>query len=166
MATKWGICALCAIVLSLTGGCAALQYQIDNDDAKVRLVFTIATMKLIKGDPQRAEAVIDRANRVMALLDGNPLIILVDFDSEIKKAIGYDTLPIEDQIVAQMLLNELRADVDKAIGEPGDKGSPLARARTVIGWIRNAAESWLAADEVRRNQERGIWIPGPAVSVG
>lgn len=153
--------AVAALVFVAMSGCASLQYAIDNDDAKVRLVFTIATMKLIKGDERRAHAVIDRADRVSALLDGNPLIAVVDFDGQIKKAIGYDELPVADQVVAQMLLDELRSDVDKSIGEPGDKGGPIARARTIIGWIRGAAESWLAAEEVRLNQEKGIWIPEP-----
>jgi len=153
-----GLCAAVAFTLTLSS-CASITGAIDGKDVRAKFAFTIATMKAIRGDAHRAQGIIDRANRIEALLDGNPLIAIVDYDTQIKKAIGFDQLLPEDQLMADLLLSQLRDDLSKSIGEPGDPGSTKERARTIVEWIRGAAQSWLIADEVKRNQDKGIWLP-------
>jgi|SRR5690554_1439134 len=92
-----------------------------------QLPVQYATLKLLEGEHVTQEAVLDRVERVRALLEGASVGTDAIYD-----AIGWDSLAPSDRLLVSAIL----ADIDDV--EVGGR-IDSERARQVLDWIEQAA---------------------------
>lgn len=103
-----------------------------------QLPYQYATLKLIERDTVTAEAVMDRVERVQALLDNEHELTVIDLDQQVKQIVGYSALPASDRLLIDALIGDLSHDLGISIDSPlTDEHRERLRQR--LEWIAQAA---------------------------
>lgn len=106
--------------------------------ASPQLPHQYATLKLIESDRVTADAVIDRVDRVEALLDSEQDISILDLEAQIKHIVGYSALPASDRLLVDALMGDLSFDLGVDIDTPLTD-EHRAHLRQRLEWIAQAA---------------------------
>lgn len=116
-----------AAVLSLTACATSPQ-----------LPLQYATLKLIERDTVTADAVIDRTERLQALLDADAELTLVDLQSRAREIVGYEALPASDRLLVDALIGDVSYDLGVEIeASLSDEHRRAIQKR--LEWIAQAA---------------------------
>ena len=106
--------------------------------ASPQLPLQYATLKLIERDAVTADAVIDRTERLQALIDADAELTLVDLQSRAREIVGYDSLPPSDRL----LIDALMGDVSYDLGVDVESSLSDEQRRNIaqrLEWIAQAA---------------------------
>ena len=103
-----------------------------------QLPLQYATLKLIERDAVTADAVIDRTERLQALIDADAELTLVDLQSRAREIVGYDTLPASDRLLIDALMGDVSYDLGVDVESPlSDEHRRAIQKR--LEWIAQAA---------------------------
>ena len=111
--------ALVAVFLFLSG-CAALE-SINNNPETADVVIKIAVSQYIDAeqDPAlrvlRATVVRDKVRKVLSVVEGNPQLSLDDLEQDFRESIDWVTLDPSDKILADILISNVRAQLDAKV---------------------------------------------------
>lgn len=103
-----------------------------------QLPYQFATLKLIESERVTADQVIERAERINALIDNDHQVSVVDLETQIKDIVGYSALPASDRLLIDALMGDLSYDLGVDVDSPlGDEHRDQLRQR--LEWIAQAA---------------------------
>lgn len=117
-------------------GCATME----DNPTLTRAVFEYATLKVIDGDAERADRVVDLMDDLMVLASGESTVELLD--ERLREQINWSSLSPADTILVNAVLEEVRMELDRQVGDGLLDPDQQLRVIEVLTWIRNAA-SWV-----------------------
>ncbi len=106
--------------------------------ASPQLPYQYATLKLIERDTVTADSVMDRVERVQALLNSEHELSVIDIEAQIKHIVGYSALPASDRLLIDALMGDLSHDLGIGIDTPLTD-EHRAHVRQRLEWIAQAA---------------------------
>lgn len=126
--------------LAFLPGCAILQGDgSEGEEFAVRSSIQLATVKVIDGDQERAERVVEIASQARELVAGDSTAALDEVEQRVRDEIQWDTLSPAEQQVASDLVELVRAELEARIGEGALDPEDRVAVRTVLDWIIEAA---------------------------
>jgi hypothetical protein len=130
----WLITLALSVVLT---GCAA----INNGSPAAKTAIQAATLKVIGGDPDRAQRVHELAGEVPALMDGaaGDATTMDAVEKRVREEIQWQYLDQAEQLVASNLVDAVRAEIEARIEGGSLDPDDRVAVRTVMQWIRKAA---------------------------
>lgn len=105
---------------------------------EVRLGYQYATLKLIENETVTADVVIDRVDRVSALLEADQHILFGYFIDRVKLEVGYAQLAPSDRLLVDAILGDAQLDLNVFHDSLLTDAHRLAINQR-LGWIRDAA---------------------------
>lgn len=127
-----------ACVAVLAAGCAAIQER----DTGVRIGVQYATMKVIKGEEDRRDRLVEIFGDIRGALTAEPRDGVDAVISAIRGELPLDRMAPEDQALSEALLAELRARLLDRYGDQAADGEVRLAALTVVNWVLEAANRW------------------------
>ena len=103
-----------------------------------QLPLQYGTLKLIERDAVTAEAVIDRTERLQALIDADADLTLVGLQTRAREIVGYDSLPASDRLLIDALMGDVSYDLGVDVESPLSNEHRLAITQR-LEWIAQAA---------------------------
>ena len=114
---KYVYCVLFAVLLS---GCTALQWA-NNNPETADIAIRVATTQYISAtnDPEKVQAralrVHEKVSGWVAVIDENPTISLDNLEQQVREDIDWVTLDPADQVLADVLIQNVRLQLEKRI---------------------------------------------------
>lgn len=132
--------ALIGLAVALAPGCAILEGEGSaGEEFAVRSAIQLATVKVIDGDPERAERVQKIAGEARALVSDDHEAALERIEAEVRDEIQWNRLSPTEEQVASDLIELVRAELEARIGEGVLQPDDRVAVRTVLDWIIEAA---------------------------
>lgn len=127
------------LVIALVAGCGLNQWAQDNPRT-ARAVTTYATLKVVKGDPARADRVVEITENVMAYAEDVAHLTVDALIVAIRSEIRWNRLDMADTVMINELLELLREELTRYFG--GVEIPPdMALTVNVLGeWVISAAQ--------------------------
>lgn len=133
---KLNIPVLLLTLTLLFSGCQT----VGDRDTPVRVPLALATIRVINGDAERAQRVLDGADAVIAAFDeASEAIPLPYVRDEIKRVIGFDELATVDQDSIELLLVELEEYLVAYAVAGAVPPQHRDRAIEIVGYVREQA---------------------------
>ncbi len=129
--------------LTLTG--CGLVDVIEENESSARLVTTYATLKVIDGDNEKADRVVEIAQEVSRLAGDDPEVTVDLLVARIRSLIRWDRLDEADTLLVDALLLELSARLKDKLGDELIPKDARVTVQTVAEWVISAAA--LARDD-------------------
>lgn len=128
------IALVCTFILM---SCASLSTD-RGQQAAARIGVQYATLKVIDGDADRATSVVEVVDRAIALAEGEP-VSLDDLEAQIRDAIPWNKLDDADTLLAELLILQIREELDVRVVDGLVDPERAAAAVEVLRWVRDAA---------------------------
>lgn len=129
---KYLVSMLLTIVVAISG-CATMQ----ENETLTRAAFEYGTLKVIDGDPDRAERVVDLMDDLIVIASGDAT---VEFLSErLRDEIDWGKLSPADTILVNAVINEVSARLQEQVGDGLLDPDQRLQVTQALGWIREAA---------------------------
>lgn len=119
------------------GACAVLDL-IDRSPTTARLATEYATLKVIDGDPERAERVHAIATDVREALTGQVASSVDQLHDYVYDQIRWDRLDSADTALVRSLMDELRLELERRLGDGLLAQEDRLRVDRVVGWVQMA----------------------------
>jgi hypothetical protein len=127
---------LIAIAMMFTTGCAMLP---STESTTARLAVQYGTLKYIGDDVEKAARVRDVVTDAQNILDIGTSVTVIALDAAIRDRISWDRLDLADTLLLNVLLDELRIEMESRIGAGQLNEDDRVRVSAVFGWINSAA---------------------------
>ena len=121
--------------LALMTGCATTGGQ----DVAARIGVQYATPKIIDGDAARAQSVVDVTSQAISLAAGG-VVDLDVLEAQVREAIPWDDMDLADRQLVELLLLQVRAELDQRVDEGLVEADRVASSVEVLQWVHDAAE--------------------------
>jgi hypothetical protein len=121
-------------------GCASMGTD-EGQTAVARIGVQYATLKVINGDIDRAEAVLDVVNAAIALAEGGDLVPIDLLESQIRAVIPWDGLDDADKQLVNLLILQVRAELEVRVDDGLIDAEKVAQVLEVLKWVRDAAQT-------------------------
>ena len=128
------IALVCTFILM---SCASLSTD-RGQQVAARIGVQYATLKIIDGDADRASSVVEVVDRAIALAEGEPVSI-DDLEAQIRDAIPWNKLDDADYMLAEVLILQIREELDVRVVDGLIDPERAAAAVEVLRWVRDAA---------------------------
>lgn len=128
------IVLFCTFILM---GCASFSTD-QGKQVAARIGVQYATLKVIDGDTDRATLVVSVADRAIALAEGEPVSTSV-LEEQIRAAIPWDKLDDADKLLVELLILQVRNELDIRVADGLVDPERAAAAVEVLQWVRDAA---------------------------
>lgn len=136
-AKKYLVALIASAVLALTG-CAALK----QGGTGAQTAVEVATIKVIDGDAERANRVVEIVGKVRGLIEGDEVSTLETVEDNVRSAIDWSGLDTAEKLVVNRLIDAVRAEIDNRINADDiaslDPDEVVAVQR-ILNWIEQAA---------------------------
>lgn len=119
----------------LLAGCSFLQ---DNQPT-ARLTVQYATLKVIDGDLDKRDRVVEIAERALDRLDDTPEATVHAVVGEVREQVPWSNLDAADKILIDALLTELESRLIERYGDGVLSEEARLGAATVAQWVISAA---------------------------
>lgn len=119
----------------LLAGCSILQ---DNQPT-ARLTVQYATLKVIDGDLDKRDRVVEIAERALDRLDDTPEATVHAVVGEVREQVPWSNLDAADKILIDALLTELESRLIERYGDGVLSEEARLGAATVAQWVISAA---------------------------
>jgi len=123
------------LAMLLLAGCSFLQ---DNQPT-ARLTVQYATLKVIDGDLDKRDRVVEIAERALGRLDDTPEATIHAVVGEVREQVPWSSLDDADKILIDALLTELEARLIERYGDGVLSEEARLGAATVAQWVISAA---------------------------
>lgn len=123
--------------LFMTMGCASLSTS-DGQKAAARIGVQYATLKVINGKADRADKVIEIVDSVISFANGETVPIDV-LEEQVRTLIPWDKLDDADKQLVELLILQVRSELDARVGDGLVDPEKVAAAVEVLTWVRDAA---------------------------
>lgn len=137
-AKKYLVALIASAVLALTAGCAALK----QGGTGAQTAVEVATIKVIDGDAERANRVVEIVGKVRGLIEGDEVSTLETVEDNVRSAIDWSGLDTAEKLVVNRLIDAVRAEIDNRINADDiaslDPDEVVAVQR-ILDWIEQAA---------------------------
>lgn len=123
------------VAVSLIAGCATIQ----ENESTARVAVQYATIKILDGDPEKADKVEQIAEEVKAYASGEKPVTV---DALIEKAATYipwEDLDDADTLLVTALLEEIRVRLKERLGDDFVPEDLRVTVDMVAGWVLEAA---------------------------
>lgn len=120
-------------------GCATGQPD-PGQQAIARIGVQYATLKVINGKADRAEAVLDVVNAAIAIAEGGDLVPIDLLESQIRAVIPWDGLDDADKQLVNLLILQVKAELETRVDDGLIDAEKVAGVLEVLKWVRDAAE--------------------------
>lgn len=122
------------LLVVLIAGCATVTAA---DSARLGVMY--ATAKVIDGDPGKASKILTLAAGVRTGLDAEAMTVAA-IDAAVRARIDWQALDIADQLLADALLVELRAQLERRVGTGILERQQRLDVLAVLSWVERAAQ--------------------------
>ena len=119
----------------LLAGCSFLQ----DNQASARLTVQYATLKVIDGDLDKRDRVVEIAERALDRLDDTPEATVHAVVGEVREQVPWSNLDAADKILIDALLTELESRLIERYGDGVLSEEARLGAATVAQWVISAA---------------------------
>lgn len=124
---------LIVIAMAFVVGCATMQ----ADSGSARLAVQYGTLKYIKNDTQKASRVAAKVDAALEIVNNN-LTTIAALDTAVRDSIEWQSLSIEDKMLLDALLTEVRHEMERRIGDGVLSPEQRVKVADVLRWIRAA----------------------------
>lgn len=127
------------ILLALTAlsGCALLESQ----PATAQLTTQYATLKVIDGDPERADKILSLVAEARQYVDDADNVAIGVLDEAIRSRIRWERLDPADRLLIDAVLQRARERLEFEIGAGVLDAEQRVQLTTFLGWIEDAARA-------------------------
>lgn len=125
--------------ISALMGCASMGTD-EGQTAVARIGVQYATLKVINGKVERAEAVLDVVNAAIALAEGGEILPIDLLESQMRAVIPWDGLDDADKQLVNLLILQVRAELEVRVDDGLIDSEKVAKVLEVLEWVRDAAE--------------------------
>lgn len=129
---------LITIALSLgviLSGCAILE----ENPSTAKLTIQVAVLKIIDGDSDRADRVVEIAQKARFHVSSDSSVTIEAIDGEIRRHIRWDTLGAAEKLLVNAILDEAKQRLQDEIGAGLLDADQKVKVITVLDWIEQAA---------------------------
>lgn len=125
-----------------TTGCQTgnITDTINNNEALVKASIQYATLRIIDGDTERAERVLDGVNVARNVLDDAERVTTVkDLTNIVREKLDWSSISPENQILANLLIDKIAEriviDIERGVIDP----ESLVVVGNLLDWVGEAA---------------------------
>jgi len=136
MRSKLSLLCLLSLLWPFSG-CQTIQDQ----PTAARLAVTYATAKVIENNPDYAPRIAEIAAQVRSTLAGEIAPTVALLEGIARAHIRWDKLSPADAVMVDLLLTELRTELERRLGAGLLEPEARLRVDTVVGWIEATARS-------------------------
>lgn len=127
---------LLPLLAALVLGCASLPAGDQSVAARIGVQY--ATLKVIDGDAGRAQSVVDVSAQAISLASGESVDIDV-LEAQVREAIPWNEMDLADQQLVELLILQVRAELEARTAEGLVDAERVAAAVEVLQWVHDAA---------------------------
>lgn len=124
---------VCALLLA--AGCAILN----SNESGARLAVQYATAKVVDGDAAKGEKVREVVAVARERVTGSPDVTIAELDIAVRKQIPWDELDTADALLADNLIAEIRAELERRVGNGLLSDKQRLQIAAVLSWIDRAS---------------------------
>jgi hypothetical protein len=125
----------------MLSGCSVLQGMQDNPDT-ARLTTHYATAKVIDGDADRAQRVIDIVSKARATVGEDAVTTVSALDAFVRSEIEWSQLAPEDSVLIDAVLTRAAERLQEEVGAGLLSGEQRIALDAFLGWIESAAKRY------------------------
>lgn len=123
-------------MLLAVAACATLT----DDNFQAKLATQYATIKIVNGDPDKADRIVEIASEIQRYASGETLLTVDLLVFAIKDQIQWNKLDVADTLLVNALLDQLRTELVARLGADALPGDVRLAVDVVAAWVISAAE--------------------------
>lgn len=135
------------VTVTLTfSGCSTIgsvvEYGKDNQ-ATAYVTVQYSTAKVIKGDEDRALAVLEHVEDARSFVESGAEVSISNLVEGVKEEINWGGMKPEDRMLVELLLIQAQKDLEVRVGEGVLEEDQVVVIETLLDWIEQGANTYL-----------------------
>jgi hypothetical protein len=134
------MCFPLIILLFMSGSMTACSsHYIQENPVVAEVIFKSATSRVLAEKPDWAGPMRDIAAVAIDVVDGDEFISLDELEVYARQQVPWDVLTIEEQILVDVLISAIKAEVNKAVKDSEISGDAGVQTVQILYWIHDTA---------------------------